>query len=984
MKSKTILLAGAALFAIGLAAPAFAQGSAQSASDKDNSNDDTTRVSGVTITAEKREQNLQDVPLSVSAVDAETRNEVGILTIQDMAQYTPGFSYNTTTDRPTIRGVGRQTNSFTADSPVANYFDGVYTSSVQDASRRPMFIERTEILRGPQGALSGRGSIAGSVNTISKKPSDVFGGEVGGLFGSYRVYGAEGTLTGPITPWLQGRVNYGNYNQDTGYFRNVAYDATEGDQPNNRVIYDLLFTGKIGENFDFFLKGSHADYDETRRTTASLAPYAAGASVCTPSAYSSTSGLVPTAAYGYFDQIPTGCQPYLNYHGIAKTEGTALNNSAVVLGGVTTNPVTADDLRLYNSDMTSRQWLSDHHDVSGEFTYHTNLADIKYIGGHQKYIYNQLTDADGTAVTQITIPSTLAGTRTVDPSGVGLYQEERTWFSHELNITSNGDGPVSWILGAYQSFEDFNQQGATTHFYGYAELNTPGTAPNSPATPATNADPFRAQYGQVFGTTRSTAAFGQIDYKPTDKWQFTFGLRYNKDEKKASERTRLLYNNDPGLAGGYYYGLYPGSLDITYGQAPGFDTISPGATVPDGYYTIDPSTQGWSTATIGGVSNYVLPNGGGYVPVGKLLLMAPGTVGLPETDSDGNRVRYLAGDWSGLTGDIGINYTPNDNTLLYARFSRGYRPGGFNAYGFITSKPEFDKETVDSYEVGEKMLIGTSIQLNSSLFYYDYRNIQQPLATYERCTTPGDFNSCTSVNSFVNLPSATNTGLEVEGIWFASDNLRFTFTYAYLDAHLKNGLLGNGFENGLDPAALLPTAQPYEAIAGCVLNSGEAVGTPCVIGSTGTSQPLVDSISGQQRYTQDLSGNPLPNSPRNKIFINAGYTLHFNRGDLLLSGTYIWRSKSATDLFNSQINDTPAYSQINLRAVYNDKKNDFQIIAYVNNLLDENVAENYFLTRRDRFDPRAPGAIVTANAVYYPGYDLAPPRTVGVEMSKRF
>src|SRR5690606_31813176 len=97
-------------------------------------------------TTERREQSGQDVRLSITAFGSETRERVGILSIQNMADFAPGLSYSTSTDRPSIRGIARQSNSFSMDSPVANYYDGVYTSSVQDAQRGPLFIERTEIL----------------------------------------------------------------------------------------------------------------------------------------------------------------------------------------------------------------------------------------------------------------------------------------------------------------------------------------------------------------------------------------------------------------------------------------------------------------------------------------------------------------------------------------------------------------------------------------------------------------------------------------------------------------------------------------------------------------------------------------------------------------------------------------------------------------------------------------------------------------------
>ena len=216
----------------------------------------TSVLEEIIVTAERRAENLQDVPLSITAYGDKAREQIGILSIQDMANFAPGVSFNMSSDRPSIRGIARQSNFFTLDSPVANYIDGVYTSSVQDAQRRPIFIERTEILRGPQGALSGRGSIAGAFNTISKRPSDTFQGEFGGFFGNYERFGGEGTITGPLTESLRARVNLGVYRQHEGYFENVSRGDTEGDQPNNRTSFDLLLDGDLGESVDFFFKAS--------------------------------------------------------------------------------------------------------------------------------------------------------------------------------------------------------------------------------------------------------------------------------------------------------------------------------------------------------------------------------------------------------------------------------------------------------------------------------------------------------------------------------------------------------------------------------------------------------------------------------------------------------------------------------------------------------------------------------------------------------
>ncbi|HEY8538012.1 MAG TPA: TonB-dependent receptor, partial [Steroidobacteraceae bacterium] len=555
--SRRTLLSCAVSGALGLSAAAMAQ-------DRQRE----TTLEEIIVTAERRAESVFEVPLSISAYSDTARETIGILSIQDMANFAPGVSFNMATDRPSIRGIARQSNFFTLDSPVANYIDGVYTSSVQDAQRRPIFIERTEILRGPQGALSGRGSIAGAFNTISKLPTDTFQIEAGAFYGNFRRYGGEATVSGPlIDDHLRARVNVGVYRQDKGYFENVSRGDTEGDQPNNRDIFDLLLTGTIG-SFDYFLKAAYADYDESRHTGMSFAPFYSSyenqpanmtaVQFAQARAYGATSStLVPQGSWGLFDNI----------------DGR--------IGNVPNNPVLlTGDTRKFANDFHSRQKLDNHHNYTMHLTWHTGPVDIKYIGGHQNYRYTQWTDVDGVDVVQMQLP-TFLGTpgRIVNPSGTNMYMEEREWYSNELTFTSTTDGPISWIFGLYQSVEDFNQEPATTTYPGYEELNTPmGTVDallallGVPFNPAgirpvvPNPRPYTSVVGLIDGKTVSSAAFGQVDFKFSDAWKLTVGLRYNKDEKDASEALRYIANSLGSSLGPFLAGAglgVPLSVDVT-------------------------------------------------------------------------------------------------------------------------------------------------------------------------------------------------------------------------------------------------------------------------------------------------------------------------------------------------------------------------------------------------------------------------------------
>lgn len=868
----------------------------------------------IIVTAERRAESLLEVPLSISAYSDTARETMGIISIQDMVNFSPGVSFNMATDRPSIRGIARQSNFFSLDSPVANYFDGVYTSSVQDAQRRPIFIERTEILRGPQGALSGRGSIAGAFNTISKRPTEEFESEVGAFFGNYERYGGEATVSGALVPeYLRARVNVGVYRQGEGYFENVSRGDTEGDQPNNRNVFDVLLDGHFGDTFDYFFKAAFADYDESRRTGISKAPFYAGNQLA-PSAYGVDGALVPLASFGLFS--PTGER----------------------LGDVANNPAfLSDDHRKFSNDFHSRQKLDNHHNYTMHLTWHTGPVDIRWIGGHQNYRYTQWTDVDTTDVLSMRLPANPVNPtgRLVSPGGTNMYMEQREWYSNELTFTSTSDGMFSWIFGLYQSNEDYNQEPATTTYPGYPELNRPVRFIGGiPTAVQPNSRPFTSVVGVFEGETVSRAAFGQADFQFNDAWKLTLGVRYNEDEKEVSEAFRYIGNNvaatlAPILAGGAL-GV-PLALDVT----PDYDgsALQPGVVRDRG---IDPA--------------------------------------------DGFRKRDFQGEWDALTGSVGINFTPTPDHMIYLRGARGYRPGGFNA-GFNYNPPMVDNETVNSYEVGYKATLFNKLQLSTSAYLYDYRDIQLPLPVLGRCSDPADLSTCTILSSFVNLPKGETRGVEVELNFSATENLGFFLSYGWLDTEIKEGLVdGRGFQNPDDPAAVLSNADRHEQMTArvCPLPAPQ-VCTPAqqiVI-------PQTDSFTFLPRWTQDLTGNSLANSPEHTVAFNTNYTFEFGAGSLTASATYVWRDEAYSDVFETIPAVIPSYDTVGARLLWRDADDRYTVILYGSNLTNEDAPDSAGATRQ-RTGLATPGAPTAAGQAYYQTLNLTPPREYGIELQYRF
>ncbi|HEX5264805.1 MAG TPA: TonB-dependent receptor plug domain-containing protein, partial [Phenylobacterium sp.] len=162
------------------------------------------------------------MPIAISAYTSEKRDLLGINSVQDMTNFTPGLQYSSQGDRISLRGVGRLTNVQAADPGVASYSDGVYTSSTVEAGKTPIFVDRVEVLRGPQGTLYGRNSIGGAINVISKRPTEDPYAEVRATIGNYGRTLLEGAVSGPLTEGLQFRLGGNWEKQRDGYFTNVV------------------------------------------------------------------------------------------------------------------------------------------------------------------------------------------------------------------------------------------------------------------------------------------------------------------------------------------------------------------------------------------------------------------------------------------------------------------------------------------------------------------------------------------------------------------------------------------------------------------------------------------------------------------------------------------------------------------------------------------------------------------------------------------
>jgi iron complex outermembrane receptor protein len=910
--------AGAALSAFAYGGAAQAQTAAPAAAAEQSST-----VGEVIVTAEKRSVSVQKVPVAVSAFTAKQRNLEGINTIQDITNFTPGLTYSSSLDRAAMRGLARLSNTLSADSSVAVYNDDLYSTSTYLVGLDDLFISQIDVERGPQGTLYGRNAIGGLINTTSKRPTDDFSGEVRAEYGNYDHSNFEGTFSGPTgINGLDFRISGYSTNQNDGYLTNVA----PGNKPQEGgIVHDwygnVMLEYKPDDKNDLWLDYYDYGFEGDRGGPGSLLGTPLTGAYDTGEANFDTSNLTFNPNFGYSKGTGFNALGFAN----GPVAGSVVG---AVPGGV--NPALNNIRDFAHSEPTSIH-LHDSWTINFHWIHHFDGFDVKYVGGYSQYHYNlhsSLFYGDNSSITAYQVPlatgsacSFIAGCTalTVNPSEDYNYREDNRWFSHELTLSSTGDGPLQWIAGVYYYDQNYHDP-ITVGLKQQAQVATPITATGALAA----ANPSRNWYYTSYELeTKSTAVYGQVDYKLTDEIKLTGGLRYTYDQKSGIEDYRLVAFSD----------IAANPLD--FGLA----------------------------SLLAGTPELSAENLGSHLPaidVTASAIGAPlttsykGVTCLPHLLANGQYERCLGDTSSATTGTAGVEFTPNRDTLAYIRYNRGYKAFGFNS-GTITANPEALPETVDDVEIGLKQSPTRDFQYNLDFFYYNYMNDQVPIDI----PTNGLI-----VTEFKNIPSAVSEGVELQMIWNPIRHLNLNFTYSFDDTFVTsncsavNGVaVGTCFVDVVDPLALAKGAKP--------------------VGGT-TPSALQFPFTQGGSVAQSIKGSELPQAPKNKIAFNANYTWEFEPGDFTLSGTYVWKDKSYSTIFTRSYYEAPAWNQVDLRGTWSGMHDRYEVVLFVKNLFNTlgydaagGATANY---------TGNPGNPTTQDTAY----DLTPPRTYGVEVHYKF
>jgi iron complex outermembrane receptor protein len=525
---KHYLLATSTVLAVTIGASAHAQtasGATAAAS---------TTIEELVVTAERREQNLQDVPVAISAFTSEKRDLLGIKSIQDLTNFTPGLGYTSGNDRPSMRGIGRLTNAHPVAVPVAVYDDGIYTTSTTTAGKAPIFTDRVEVLRGPQGTLYGRNSIGGAINVISKRPTEDPYGEVRATVASYNRTILEAAVSGPLAHDLQFRLAGSWDKQRDGYFENVVPGMPSEGNVIDQFYLEGQLQAKFGDRLDgwakFFVQGwNNGAGGPGGHSSYSPAPYA-----------------VDEYGSSFVDSL-FACAP-----GAPVTNVVNLSPTGCV------NPASKDP-RKFASLIAQTVSLDDTYGGAVNLTYHFDNMDLKYVGGGLNYHYKLISDNSAGGAIESFKVKTFTGlpAATIFPRQFSDYEEIYHNFSHELNLSSTDKGPVQWIGGIYYYREGYEQPVFT------AQPDNPVL--DGPIFGGAPRDFQRRLYdNRPSFEEESYAAYGQVDWQATETLKATLGLRYSHDKLNGRESVRVLcWGNSACTAPVDQFGSFAPVIDVT-------------------------------------------------------------------------------------------------------------------------------------------------------------------------------------------------------------------------------------------------------------------------------------------------------------------------------------------------------------------------------------------------------------------------------------
>ena len=241
IKARSLALGISALAVTAATSPAFAQATTEAptagAAGAPASIEAPAEgsLSEIVVTAQKRAENLQDVPIAISAMSADTLKQKGITSVDGIAGFVPNVDIKNTVSFAgssqilvaSIRGIGQNDFAFNLEPGVGVYVDGVYYARSLGAVVDLLDLERIEVLKGPQGTLFGRNTIGGALNIVTRRPANYFGYQLEATTGRFARTDVRGSVDVPLSNTLLSQFSF-SYKHRDGYQHRLAFPGAAG------------------------------------------------------------------------------------------------------------------------------------------------------------------------------------------------------------------------------------------------------------------------------------------------------------------------------------------------------------------------------------------------------------------------------------------------------------------------------------------------------------------------------------------------------------------------------------------------------------------------------------------------------------------------------------------------------------------------------------------------------------------------------------
>ncbi|MBY6189359.1 TonB-dependent receptor [Microbulbifer agarilyticus] len=692
-------------------------------------------IEEVVVTAQKRAENLQDVPIAISAFTGDSMKAMGVKNLTDLGKFTPGVEMNNDTPlQPTYSVRGIETGDFTvgSDPAVAVYVDGVYTGRGAGAEIPLADIERVEVLKGPQGTLFGRNATGGAIHIISTKPQAEDTAELNMTAGNYGRVSSDLLLNKQLSDNLYGRFTASTNRRDS-FADNISTknDFEVGNIDTQTYRASLLW--EPTPDTEVLWRADYGIMDQGSALRSSIVPSLqaeSGTDVFGDYALDDATiedrdswGTSLSIVHDFENFTFTSITAYRGFDAHLQQDEDGTDNPDYRFGSANFDEQTqfSQEFRLNGATDTLKWTLGA--SFSREELEHT--TDAYFTGGSLESfaVYKGL-QSDSMGI--LGIP------QEVFDSFPTTQQEELAY-------------------AVRQNMMDAGQEGGAVTQFIYDLFIAPGGVEDQLFAAAQLPQNLQLQRQQLFGAIylgsadfvardvewnesvfnegdyRSTAIYGDATWSLTDKLDLTVGARYTADEKDFSIVSR--YQNPLPIA----------DMDINVVDENGNPVLVPGTTIP---MTINLAEQNLNFG---------------------LAFNNSGNPNLNEKLND---------SWSDLSGRIVLDYRWNDDVMTFISLADGFKAGGFNSFTVADGiDPSFDQESVTNLEIGLKSsLFDNAVRFNASVFAYDYKNLQQ-------LDLVGD----PIPNYYLRNADAEGQGAEFEVQWAATDNLFIAGNYSYLD-----------------------------------------------------------------------------------------------------------------------------------------------------------------------------------------------------------